>query len=233
MSTSQTEPPVHSEPSTLLAIHVGMPQTYGHPDAEEPMDREWTTSFFKEPVPGPVRMLRTRVEGDQPANTEAHGGPEQAALIYSADHYPTWQRELDLPDFGYGAFGENFSVSGLTEDTVSIGDVLAIGDVRLEVSKPRAPCWKIDRRWRRDDLMRRVGETGRTGWYVRVLKEGTVSPGLAVSLQAGPCPEWTVTRVTRVMGERRSRPEEAAALASCEHLSPDWREKLARTASDR
>jgi MOSC domain-containing protein YiiM len=219
------------EHSVLLAIHVGTPRTYGRPDAEDPMDREWTTSFFKDPVTGPVWVHRTCVEGDQPANEDAHGGPEQAALIYSADHYPTWRRELEMSDFGYGAFGENFSVSGLTEDTVCVGDVLAVGAARLEVSKPRAPCWKINRRWRRDDLTRRVQETGRTGWYVRVLEEGAVEQGQPLSLEDRPCPEWTISRVSRVMGDRQSRPEHAAALARCEYLSPDWREKLARAAS--
>jgi len=222
-----------SEPSVLLAIHVGTPRTYGRPDAEDPMDQEWTTSFFKDPIEGPVWIHRTRVEGDQPANVKAHGGVEQAALIYAADHYPMWRRELDMPDFGYGAFGENFSVSGLDEESVCIGDVLAIGAARLQVSKPRAPCWKIDRRWRREDLARRVQETGRTGWYVRVLEEGAVEQGQTVSLETRPCPEWTVSQVTGVMGERRSRPDDAAALARCEYLSPDWRDTLARTESDR
>lgn len=221
-----------SNAPVLLAIHVGMPKTYGRPDAEDPMDRPWTTAFFKDPVEGPVWIHRDRLEGDRPANTKAHGGPEQAALIYGADHYAKWRHELDIPGFGYGAFGENLSVSALTEDTVCVGDVLSIGEARLQVSKPRAPCWKIDRRWRRDDLMRRVGETGRTGWYVRVLQEGAVSRGAAVELEERPCPEWTIARVTEVMGERRSRPEEAAALAQCEYLSPDWRETLSRADAD-
>lgn len=215
-----------SKPSVLLAIHVGTPRTYGRPDAEDPMDREWTTSFFKEPVNGPVWVHTARVEGDQPANREAHGGPEQAALIYSADHYVDWRDELGIADFGYGAFGENFTIGGLDEESVCIGDVFVVGDTRLQVSKPRAPCWKIDRRWRRDDLTRRVGETGRTGWYVRVLAEGAVAPGQEVSLAERPCPAWTVARVSDVMGRRRSRVNEAAELARCELLSPDWRAKL-------
>lgn len=138
-----------------------------------------------------------------------------------------------MPDFSYGSFGENFSINGVAENTVCVGDVLAIGDARLQVSKPRAPCWKIDRRWRRNDLTRRVADTGRTGWYVRVLEEGEVAPGQTVSLEERPCPEWTVARVTDVMGNRRSRPEDAASLARCEFLSPDWREKLARAETDR
>ena len=222
---------LQTDASVLLAIHVGTPKTYGRPDAEDPMDREWTTSFFKEPVEGPVWVYRTCVEGDQPANSDAHGGPEQAALVYAASHYASWRSELGMPDMGHGAFGENFSVSGLTEDTICIGDVLAVGEARIQVSKPRAPCWKINRRWRREDLVRRVQETGRTGWYVRVLEEGAVEPGQAVRLEARHCPEWTVSRVSRLMGDRRSRPDEAAALSRCEYLSPDWRAKLARTES--
>jgi MOSC domain-containing protein YiiM len=223
--TSATGSPV------LLAIHVGTPKTYGRPDAEDPMDREWTTSFFKEPVEGSVWVHTSNVEGDQPANAEAHGGPEQAALIYSADHYPAWREELEIADFGYGAFGENFTVNGLHEESVCIGDVLAVGDARLQVSKPRAPCWKIDRRWRRTDLTRRVGETGRTGWYVRVLHEGAVAPGLEVRLEERHCAQWTVARASAVMSQRRSRSAEAAELADCEFLSPDWRARLRSAAA--
>ncbi len=207
----------------LIAILVGTPKTYGHPDAPDPMDREWTTSFFKEPVSGPVRVHRTHVEGDRSADARNHGGPEQAVLAYSADHYPEWRRELGREDFSYGAFAENFTVTELNEETVCVGDVYSVGDVTLQVSKPRAPCWKISRRWRLEDLTRRVATTGRTGWYHRVLEPGQVEAGQRVTLMQRPCPEWSISRVAGVIRDRHARRDEALALSACESLAPDWR----------
>lgn len=190
------------------------------------MDRPWTTGFFKEPVEGPVWLGRTNLAGDGQADRENHGGPDKAVLAYSADHYPLWRAELNRPDLPYGAFGENFTIAGLSEETVCIGDVYAIGEVRVQVSQPRQPCWKIARRWRIKDLTARVRETGRTGWYLRVLEEGYVEAGLPVALLERPFPRWTVAHATEIMHHRRENPEAAAELAACPFLSAVWRETL-------
>jgi MOSC domain-containing protein YiiM len=128
---------------------------------------------------------------------------------------------LDLP---YGAFGENFTVRGVTEADVCIGDVFAVGGVLVQVSQPRQPCWKLARRWRVKDLAARVQATGRTGWYFRVLEEGEVTPGLRLVLRERPWPQWTVARANEIMHERRD--DRAAALAACPSLSANWRETL-------
>ena len=191
------------------------------------MDRPWVTSFFKDPVDGPVWLGLTNLAGDGQADLENHGGPDKAVLAYAAAHYPLWRAELGRPDLPYGAFGENFTIAGLTEATVCIGDVYAIGEARVQVSQPRQPCWKIARRWRIKDLTARVRETGRTGWYLRVLTEGYVEPGLPVTLIERPYPQWTVARATEIMHRRREAPAAAAELAACPLLSTAWRETLA------
>jgi len=113
--------------------------------------------------------------------TKYHGGPEQAVLLYSAEHYARWKAELGRA-FPFGAFAENLTIEGMDENTVFIGDIYQIGAVKLQVTKPRIPCWKIARRWNVPDLTKLVTQTNRTGWYCRVLQEGEIQAGLPVEL---------------------------------------------------
>src|SRR5262249_47371619 len=146
---------------------------HGTPGAADPLEQPWTSAYYKDPVTGPVKLGRLGLEGDQQADRRVHGGPDMAVLAYSIDHYPVWRRELGIESMGPGGFGENFAVAGRDERTVCVGDVIAIGDARLQVSQPRGPCANISRRWKRADLLKRVTENGRSGWYLRVLDEAT------------------------------------------------------------
>ena len=215
----------------ILSIQVGMPARRGNSDAEDAMEREWYSGFIKEPVTGPVRLGLLNLEGDGQADLTHHGGVDKSVLAYPSSHYPLWERELELPGIPFGGFGENFTVEGLEEDNVCIGDTFSIGDAVVQVSQPRQPCWKISRRWKIPDLTARVMKTGRTGWYFRVLKEGTVEAGQPLRLIERSFPEWTVARAMRVMVERKHRLPEAAELAECAALSPGWRAKLAAARS--
>ena len=181
----------------ILAIFVGQPKSYGTPDAHHAHDRVWTSSIIKEMVDGPVWLGETNLAGDQQADLTVHGGPDKAVNVYSADHYPLWQTELTLPDFGFGAFGENLVVSGLTEDTVCIDDVYKIGEAIVQVSQPRGPCWKIARRWTMRDLTAKVEHTGRTGWYLRVLQAGLIEAGQTLELIERPKPEMTIAKANQ------------------------------------
>jgi MOSC domain-containing protein YiiM len=165
-------------------------------------------------------MLRSlNVEGDRVADANGHGGLDQAALCYSADHYPAWRLELDMPELPHGGFGENFTISGQDEKSVCIGDVYEVGQALIQVSKPRSPCFKISWRWRREDLLPRVEASGRHGWYARVLLEGLVEAGQPLRLQDRPYPDWSVRAAADVMKVRKKRPELAAQLALCEALA--------------
>jgi MOSC domain-containing protein YiiM len=213
---------------TLLSIQVSPPKSFGTDGASDPMDRPWTTGFYKEPVVGPVRVGRTNLEGDGQADLVNHGGPEKAVLAYSADHYPIWRSELDKPDLPFGAFGENFTVIGQTEADLCIGDRWVVGEVRLEVSQPRLPCWKLARRWRIKDLALRVDRTGRSGWYFRVLSEGWVTTNQVWFLEHRPFPDWTVARANQLWLHDKSNLTDAAELASIPSLAVSWKEMLAR-----
>ena len=212
---------------TLLSIQAGKPVVHGEPGAADPLDRPWRTAFYKSQVSGAVWVGRTNLDGDAQANLKVHGGPDKAVLSYAASHYVLWRSELALPDLPYGSFAENFTILGLDEASVCIGDVFLIGDsVRVQVSQPRQPCANISHRWRLADLTSRVEETGRTGWYLRVLVEGMVEAGQSVTLLERLAPTWTITRATNAMRHRRQNHSEAAALAALPFLSAAWQNTL-------
>ncbi len=211
----------------LLSIQVSLPRRIDAAAAPDPAGNAWTTGFFKTPVAGHVWLGRTNLAGDGQGDTKNHGGPDKAVLAYAAAHYSAWRAELAQPELPHGAFAENFTVAGLDEESVCIGDTYAIGEALLQVSQPRQPCWKISARWRSPDLTARVEASGRTGWYLRVLREGNVAAGDAVTLLDRPHPDWSVARATRTM-RRRDDLDGAAALAALPELAASWHEWLTR-----
>ena len=146
--------------------------------------------------------------------------------MYAGDHYPRWRSEWGGAELGPGAFGENLTVSGLSEDGVCIGDVLELGQVRLQVTQTRQPCATLARRHRRPDLIQEVIDTGRSGWYLRVVGEGVVEAGQGIALAERLNPDWSVRAALLPLRERRHDPARAAALAACRGLSERWRAQL-------
>lgn len=210
--------------SRLQSIQVATPATYGREEAADPRDRLWRTAYFKKPVNGPVFASQTGLAGDGQADLENHGGIDKAVLAYSAEHYPKWREELKIADMPHGGFGENLTISGLDETSVCIGDVWHCGPVVFEVSQPRQPCWKTSRRWRIDDLSRRVIATGRSGWYLRVVTEGEIESGLEFTLVSRVHPQWTVARANDILHHRKDDLAEAEELANLPELALSWRE---------
>jgi MOSC domain-containing protein YiiM len=135
------------------------------------------TGIVKLPVSGSVHVRRLGLEGDHQADLRVHGGPDKAVYIYPAEHYPTWREELGRPEIPWGMFGENLTVEGLLEDDVRIGDRLAVGSVLLEVTQPRQPCFKLGTRFGDMKMIRRFRDSGRSGFYCRVIQEGVLQSG--------------------------------------------------------
>ncbi len=190
------------------------------------MDRPWTSAIVKETVAGPQWVGPTNIEGDRQADLQHHGGPDKAVLAYGAGHYPGWRTELPEADFPAGAFGENLTVEGLTEEDVAIGDVWTAGSATFQVSQPRQPCWKLARRLRVVDMVQRVQASLRSGWYLRVLEEGEIRAGDVLTLRARPHPSWTVAEASRVMYGVRAGPGPALELAGLPELSASWERSL-------
>jgi MOSC domain-containing protein YiiM len=211
----------------ILSLQIGQPTSYGVDGAEDPLERPWVSAIDKQPVLGRVWLGPEGLAGDTQADRRNHGGPHMAALVYAADHYPRWREELDDSTLAYGAFGENITVDGATEHTTCVGDVFAVGDAMVEISKPRQPCQTLARKFRVRDMVKRVLQRQAFGWYVRVQQEGWLEPGMVFRLQDRPYPQWTVKEVERIMRQRADDPEAARRLAECQALPDDWRTQLA------
>lgn len=210
----------------LESIQTGQPRTLGTPGAADPMDEHWTSAIWKEPVQGRVSAGREGLTGDSQVYRKGHGGPERAVLWYAAEHYPRWRAEWGSKDLGPGGFGENLTVSGLDEQTVCVGDLFQVGELRFEVSGPRSPCLNLARRHRRPKLVAEVVANDRSGWYCRIQNEGWLERGLAIQLLDRPYPQWPISRAAQVRRDMASRPAEARLLAACPALLADWRVKL-------
>lgn len=135
------------------------------------------TGIFKEPVAGRVRVRRLNLEGDGQADLSVHGGPDKAVYAYPSEHYPFWRNELPGQTLAWGAFGENLTTEGWWEDEVFVGDRFRIGTTEMVVTQPRMPCFKLALRFGREDVVARFLESGRPGFYLRVLQEGAVEAG--------------------------------------------------------
>jgi MOSC domain-containing protein YiiM len=187
------------------------------------------SAFAKRPREGPVQIHAEGLAPDEQADRRVHGGPEQALHLYPLDHHAWWRGEIgDHPALGEpGGFGSNLAVTGLTEDMVHIGDRFACGTALIEVSRPRAPCWKIEHRFGHKGMVGQIIRTGRCGWYFRVIETGEVQAGDSLERVAIGAGEWSVARVFRALVAGKATPEDYAALAALTALSPYLREKAA------
>lgn len=210
----------------LKQVFVGVPKTVGRKDAANIMDREWTSAIFKEPVQGAVWVSKIGLTGDDQADKKHHGGSEKAVFAYSYENYLYWQKELDLPEITAGGMGENFVMEHVLEDAISVGDTLQIGDAVVQVSQPRQPCWKPARRFQVKTLALLLQNTGRTGWYFRVLKEGQVQEGQTFTLIDRPYPNWTIQKCNEIVHAKKPDLKLMKELAECDLLSSGFRDTL-------
>jgi MOSC domain-containing protein YiiM len=160
----------------LVCVSVGRPREVEW-DGERVL-----TSIFKEPVTGRVRVGTLNIAGDEQSDLEVHGGTDKAVYAYPSEHYAYWRKELPGIELPWGAFGENLTTEGLLEDRVHIGDRLRAGSAEFVVTQPRMPCYKLAIRFGRPDIVKRFMKSGRTGFYLAVLKEGEVCAGDAIEL---------------------------------------------------
>jgi MOSC domain-containing protein YiiM len=163
----------------LVSVNVALPRDVPW------QGRTIRTSFFKEPRAGPVRVASEGLEGDQVGDPRVHGGPRKAVYAYSTEHYPSWSSELGVDPLPWGSFGENLSIRGVTEERVRTGDLLEIGNTLLEVIQPRTPCFKLNVRFGREDMVRRFAAAGRSGFYLGVRHGGRIAAGDPVVVRPG------------------------------------------------
>lgn len=212
----------------MIHIHtlsIGQPQTITDASGT------WRSAIFRQPVSGPVELGQRGLAGDQVADTEHHGAPGQAVCCHPLEHYAYWNSAyaLSRPDraLGPGSVGENWTLSNLNEGTVCVGDIVKVGSAVVQVSGPRYPCAKQERKLGLPGFLKATVATLRTGFYLRVLQPGVVQAGDQWQLEERMHPDLTVEVVNRCAHHTPDRALVARMLAA-EELGEAWKHILTR-----
>ncbi|KMP38750.1 MOSC domain-containing protein [Bacillus bombysepticus] len=208
----------------LLSLNIGLPKevTYG--------GKVVHTGINKKQVKEPVYLSFVKFSGDGQADLVHHGGVDKAVCVYTGDHYPYWEKELNQ-DLVYGAFGENITVSGMSEEDVCIGDTFELGQAIVQVTQPRQPCFKLAKKYNIPKLPLYFQETGYTGFYFRVLKEGWVSSVDTLKrLQSDP-KGVSVAFANRIMHKEKQNIEGVKRILEVNALSNSWRKSFEKRIS--
>jgi MOSC domain-containing protein YiiM len=202
----------------LISVNVGGPRSVTW------HGRDVLTSIWKAPVDGRVRVSRLNVAGDAQSDLSVHGGPEKAVYAYPSEHYAYWRPKLPGVDLPWGAFGENFTTEGILEHDIRVGDRLSVGSVELVCTQPRMPCYKLGVRFGRDDMVKLFHESGRTGFYLAVLREGDVASGNAIELTGSDAHGVTVADIAALYLDDADKQALLRRATELEALPESWRE---------
>ena len=194
----------------------------------QPFRGEEKSAFAKQPVSGSARIETDGLTCDTQADRVHHGGPHMAVHLYPRAHRTFWRERIGAHPLleEPGAFGTNLSVDGIDENDVLLGDQFRLGGAILEVSQPRMPCWKIEHRFGQKGMVAAILETGRCGWYFRVVETGEVCAGdILERIQTDRTP-FTISQICREIAypKAETNADRIAEMAENELLSPSWRE---------
>jgi len=210
---------------TLISVNTGKPRNVDNGG------KAVRTSIWKTPREGRVAVRTLNVDGDEQSDLTVHGGTYKAVYCYPSEHYAYWRGELPDADLPWGAFGENLTLEGLLETEVCIGDRFRIGTAEFQVTQPRQPCFKLQIRHRRDDLIKRFVDASRPGFYVAVTQEGTIGKGDAVQYLEHASPGMSVREIFMLHYDDRGKHDDLRRAAALTALSPGWREHFQKRAS--
>jgi len=188
-----------------------------------------TTSIYKDPVKGRIALRTLNLDGDRQSDLAVHGGKYKAVYCYPIEHYDFWRAELPGRTLPPAAFGENFTVEGLVEESVHIGDRFSVGSAEVVVTQPRLPCYKLGIRFESDDMVRRFFDSRRTGFYLAVAREGEVGAGDELIMLSRDPDSVPVSEITHLYAAKRYGPDDvrqlkrALAIAA---LPASWKEYL-------
>jgi len=204
----------------LHAVNVGMPSEWRYGS------KIVRSGIMKTPVDGPVMALRGGFPGDGQGDLVNHAGPDRAACVYSYDHKAYWENLWGKP-CDFGAFGENLTIGGFVETDVHIGDIFRIGSAVFQVTQPRMPCYKLGMRHNRPKLADEVLKSGYTGWYFRVLEEGTVQAGDRVERIEKRSHNPTVAEAAHVDAFLKRDRDAIKRVLEADGLSEPWKAMMA------
>lgn len=210
----------------ILSINVGKPKTI------HIAGQRITTGIDKTPVAHSVAVGKQNLAGDGQADLVHHGGEDKAICAYPSEHFVYWEERYGRP-FTAGSFGENWTLLGLTEDDVCLGDIYAAGTALVQVSQPRQPCSKLAFKHQLPDLPKAVCQTGKSGFYFRVLKEGVVAPGAPLVLVERGAEALSIAYINHIYYHERDNAAAIKQIASHPALSASWREVFQKRLSER
>ena len=180
----------------LVSVNTGLPREVTW------RGRSVTTAIYKQPVHGRVALRTLNLDGDRQADLSVHGGEYKAVYGSPLVHYDYWKTELPGRDLPMGIFGENFTLDGMREESVHIGDQFSLGSAEVIVTQPRLPCYKLGVRFDADDMVKRFFASGRTGFYFAVTREGEVGAGDEIRLMARDSNAIAVSEITRLYAKK-------------------------------
>lgn len=210
----------------VAELRTGKVKQLGKQDAKKPMEASWETGMFKKVRHEAIWLTKTGLQEDEVADRKNHGGVEKALFAYPVKHYDYWQERNPDADMKAGGMGENLVMTEIDEQTICIGDIYEFGDAIIQVSQPRQPCWKPARRYQIIDLALQIQQSGLTGWYYRVIKEGHVTGKTNMTLVERPHAGWTIARCNDIMHERKEDLVAAQKLMELAALAPNWKRTL-------
>ena len=201
----------------LLSVNVGLPRDIAW------KGRVVHTGIWKEPVAGRCRVGRLNLEGDGQGDLHGHGGEQRAVFVYQIESYRHWQEQLRRTDFVHGQFGENFTIEGLADDAVCIGDRYQIGSALFEVTQPRVTCYRVGIRTSEPRMPALLTSSGRPGFYFRVLREGEVGAGDDIVKVGEATEQMTVAEINALLYSPNHPHNQLERSLRIEALSPGWR----------
>ena len=204
----------------LVSVNVGLPKDVAW------QGKTVRTGIWKQPVPGPRLVRRLNIDGDGQGDLGGHGGENRAVLAYQTESYDYWQRFLGRDDLGYGVFGENFTIDGLPDDEVCIGDRFRIGEAEFEVTQPRVTCFRLGIRLGRPDMAALLVAHHRPGFYLRVLTEGHVRAGDEIVKSGSGPHEVSVTETDALLYLPGRDIDRVRRLLDVPALSPGWQQSF-------
>jgi MOSC domain-containing protein YiiM len=209
----------------LISLNTGGPrevQANGH---------AVRTSIWKSPREGRLGVATLNIDGDEQSDLTVHGGAYKAVYCYSSEHYAYWREQLPGMDLPWGVFGENLTTEGLIETDVCIGDRMQIGTAEFQVTQPRQPCFKLGIRFGRDDMIKRFLASGRSGFYVSVVREGDVARGDDIRIVERAAGSMSVSDIFALYFDDEGKEEEVRRAAGLAGLPPGWRDHFRERAS--
>src|SRR5258706_778601 len=201
----------------LLSVNVGLPRAIAW------RGETVRTAIWKEPVQGRRMVLRLNIDGDGQGDLAGHGGEQRAVFVYQMESYHYWEHQLGRNDFVFGQFGENFTVEGLSDEEVCIGDQYRIGSALFEVTQPRVTCYRVGIRMNDPQMPALLVAHKKPGFYFRVLQEGEVEAGDEIVKVADGPERMTVVEIGGVLYLNNHSREQLERALRLPALSPGWR----------